>query len=53
MTSIFMLASVLEVGLVVAAAVVFLSMIAVGVAVIIWFVAGLMSATHQDLASHH
>jgi hypothetical protein len=53
MTSVFMTASVLEVGLVVAAAVIFLTMIVAAVAVIIWSVAGFLSATHQSPTPHH
>ena len=53
MSSLFMIASALEVGLVVVAAVIFLTMIVAALAVIIWFVAGLISATHQYPAAHH
>jgi hypothetical protein len=53
MSSLFMIASALEVGLVVAAAVIFLTMIVAAMAVIIWFVAGLISATHQSPAIRH
>ena len=52
MTSVFMIASVLEVGLVVAAAAVFLALIVAALAVIIWSVAGFTSATHQYPAPH-
>jgi len=52
-TSVFMIASVFEVGLVVAAAVIFLAMIVAALAVIIWSVAGFISATHQYPATHH
>jgi len=52
-TSVFMIASALEVGLVVAAAVIFLAMILAALAVSIWFVAGFISATHQYPAAHH
>jgi hypothetical protein len=52
-TSLFMIASVLELGLVVAAAVIFLAMIVAALAVIIWSVAGVMSATHQYPTTHH
>jgi hypothetical protein len=39
--------------LVVAAAVIFLAMIVAALAVIIWSVAGVMSATHQSPVTHH
>jgi len=48
-----LIASVLEVGLVVVAAAIFLTMIVAVLAVIVWLVAGLVSATHQDPAPHH
>ena len=48
MTSVFMIASALEVGLVVLAAVIFLAMIVAAVAVIVWSVAGFITA-----ATHH
>jgi hypothetical protein len=44
---------VFEVGLVVAAAVIFLAMIVAALAVIIWSVAGFISATHPYPATHH
>jgi len=47
------IASVLEVGLVVVAAAIFLSMVVAGLAVFVWLVAGFSSATHQDPAPHH
>jgi len=53
MTTIFTIASVLEVGLVVVAAVMFLAMIVAALAVVIWFIAGVSSATHQPPAAHH
>jgi hypothetical protein len=53
MTSIFMIGSALEVGLVVAAAIIFLGMIAATVAVIVWSVAGVLSATHEHPVAHH
>ena len=53
MVSVLMLASALEVGLVVLAAVIFLTMVVVGVAVLIWSVAGVISATHQSPTPHH
>ena len=53
MTSMFMIASVLEVGLVVVAAAIFLAMVVAALAVIVWFVAGFFSATHQYPAAHH
>ena len=52
MTSLFMIASVLEVGLVIVAAAIFLAMIVTAVAVIVWAVAGVLSATHQPAAHH-
>jgi hypothetical protein len=51
--SIAMIASVLEVGLVVVAAAIFLTMIVAVLAVIVWLVAGFASATHRDPAPHH
>ena len=53
MTSAFIIASVLEVGLVVAAAVMFLAMIVAALAVVSWFIAGVSSATHQPPAAFH
>jgi len=53
MTSVFVMASALEVALVVAAAILFLAMIVAAVAVIVWSVAGVFSATHQPPAPHH
>jgi hypothetical protein len=52
-TTIFTIASVLEVGLVVVAAVMFLAMIVAALAVVMWFIAGVSSATHQPPAAHH
>jgi hypothetical protein len=46
MTSVFMIASALEVGLVIAASVIFLAMVIAGLALIVWFVAGFVTATH-------
>jgi nucleoside phosphorylase len=51
--SIAMIASVLEVGLVVLAAAIFLAMIIAAFAVIVWLMAGFASATHQDPAPRH
>jgi hypothetical protein len=48
-----MIASALEVGLVVLAAVIFLAMIVAALAVIVWSIAGVLSATHQSPAPHH
>jgi hypothetical protein len=45
MTSIVM-SSALEVGLVIAAGVIFLAMVIAAAAVLVWFVAGFVSATH-------
>jgi hypothetical protein len=53
MTSIFLTGSVLEIGLVIFAGVIFVGMIVVALAVIVWTIAGLLSATHQYPASHH
>ncbi len=53
MSFLFTIASVLEVGLVVVAAVIFLAMILAALAVIIWSVAGVISATHQSPAIRH
>jgi fatty acid desaturase len=53
MTSVFLASAFGEVVLVVAAAVIFLAMILAALAVIIWFVAGFISATHQYPAAHH
>jgi len=53
MTTMFVIASVLEVGLVVVAAVMFLAMIVAALAVVIWAIAGFSSATHQTPAAHH
>jgi hypothetical protein len=47
-----MIASVLEVGLFVVAAVIFLAMVVAVLAVIIWSVAGIFSATHNTPATH-
>jgi hypothetical protein len=52
-TTIFTIASVLEVGLVVVAAVMFLAMIVAAFAVVMWFIAGVSSATHQPPTAHH
>jgi hypothetical protein len=47
-----MIASVLEVGLFVVAAVIFLTMVVALLAVIIWSIAGLLSATHNTPTAH-
>ena len=52
MTTIFTIASVLEVGLVVVAAVMFLAMIVTALVVIIWSLAGVFSATRPPTAQH-
>jgi hypothetical protein len=52
MTTIFTIASVLEVGLVVVAAVMFLAMIVAALAAIIWSLAGVFSATRPPTAQH-
>jgi hypothetical protein len=46
MTSLFMTASALEVGLVIAAGVIFLAMVVAGLAVIVWSIGGFVRATH-------
>jgi hypothetical protein len=46
MTSVFMVSSALEIGLVIAAGAIFLAMVIAALAVIVWFVAGLGSAAH-------
>lgn len=46
MTSIFMISSALEIGLVIAASAVFLAMVITALALIIWLVAGFVSASH-------
>ena len=46
MSSVFMVASALEVGLVIVASVIFLAMVIAGLALIVWFVAGFVRATH-------
>lgn len=53
MSFLVMIASALEVGLVVVAAVIFLAMIVTALAVIVWSIAGVLSATHQSPAPHH
>ena len=53
MSSIVMIASALEVGLVLVAAVIFLAMIVAALAVIVWSIAGVLSATHRSPAAHH
>ena len=53
MTSVSMIASALEVALVIAAAVVFLALIAAAVAAVVWSVAGVISTTHESPAPHH
>jgi len=51
-TSVLMLGSVVEVGLVIVAAVIFLTMVVAALAVIVWSVAGFLSATHQTPTTH-
>jgi hypothetical protein len=51
-TTVFTIASVLEVGLVVVAAVMFLAMIVTGLVVITWSLAGVFSATRPPTAHH-
>jgi hypothetical protein len=53
MASVFLVASALEVALVVLAAVIFLTMVVAGVAVVVWSLAGVISATHQTPTPHH
>ena len=52
MASVFVIASALEVGLVILAAAIFLTMVVAGLAVLIWSVAGVISATHQAPTPH-
>ena len=47
MTSVFMVASALEVGLVVFAGVIFLAMVVAAVAVFVWSVTGFVSAAQR------
>lgn len=53
MAPVLLMASAVEVALVVLAAVIFLTMVVAGVAVIVWSLAGLVSATHQTPTPHH
>ena len=53
MASVFIMASALEVGFVILAAVIFLAMVVAGLAVLIWSVAGVISATHPTPTPHH
>lgn len=46
MTSLFMLSSALEVGFVIAASAIFVAMVITVLALITWFVAGIVSASH-------
>jgi hypothetical protein len=46
MTSVLLASSALEVGFVVLAYIIFLGMVVAAVAVIVWSVAGFLSATH-------
>ncbi len=46
MTSIFMISSALEIGLVIAASAIFLAMVITALALIVWLVAGFVSASH-------
>lgn len=46
MTSIFMISSALEIGLVIAASAIFLAMVITALALILWLVAGFVSASH-------
>jgi hypothetical protein len=46
-TSIFLVSSALEVFMVLVASAIFLVMIIAAVAAVVWFVAGLFSATHE------
>jgi len=45
-TSVFIVSSALEVGLVIAASAIFLAMVITVLALITWFVAGIVSASH-------
>src|SRR5262245_32285282 len=54
MTTLFVLiASVLEVGLVVLAAAIFLAMIVAALAVVVWFIGGVSEVTHQPRTPRH
>lgn len=46
MTSLLMASSALEVGLVIAAGVIFVAMVVAGLAVIVWSIGGFFRATH-------
>jgi hypothetical protein len=46
-TPVFLISSALEIFLVLLAGAIFLTMIIAAVAALVWFVAGLFSATHQ------
>ena len=46
MTSLFMISSALEVGLVIVASAIFAAMVITVLALITWFVAGIVSASH-------
>ena len=52
MTALFVIASVLEVGLVVLAAVIFLGMIVAALAVVMWVIGGVSEVTHQSPTPH-
>jgi hypothetical protein len=53
MTTLFVIASVLEVGLVVLAAIIFLTMIVAALAVVLWVIGGVSEATHQSPTPRH
>ena len=46
MTSIFIISSALEIGLVIAASAIFLAMVITALALVVWLVAGFVSAAH-------
>ncbi len=48
MTSIFMVSSALEIGLVILASAIFLAMVIAGLAVVVWLVAGVVSSAHPQ-----
>jgi hypothetical protein len=52
-TPVFLISSALEIFLVLFAGVIFLTMIVAAVAAVVWFVAGLYSATHETPTGVH
>jgi hypothetical protein len=53
MATLFVIASVLEVGLVVLAAAIFLAMIIAVLAVVVWVIGGVSEVTHQSPTPRH